>query len=76
MPAEYSDTRRTFLAACFLTGATLVTSSSLGLARTAERRSDMTLTVQEISDRMEIDQVLARYCYAFPEAGASLIGRR
>jgi ketosteroid isomerase-like protein len=38
-----------------------------GLATTTQRRSSRWLSVQEISDGLEIEEVLVRYCYAIDQ---------
>jgi len=64
---DYDQTRRAFLLRA--TGAALGVGSvgAFGYAEAStldKRRKNVALTPQEIADRLEIEEVLTRYCYA------------
>ena len=63
---NHDDARRVFLRNS--AGAALIAGSAgiLGAAdaSTRKRRNGMALSLQEISDRIEIEELLVRYCYA------------
>src|SRR5262245_20551173 len=65
---DYDHTRRAFLRISAGTALSAFIVGTLGCARnvpaTNTRANDMNLSLQEISDRFEIQELLVRYCYA------------
>src|SRR5437870_2042632 len=62
-----NHTRRAFLRDLAVASLVVGSAGASGCSDVSvinKRRNDMTLTLQEISDRLEIQDVLIRYCYA------------
>src|SRR5207247_8613606 len=64
---DHDQTRRAFLRSSANVALVVGSAGAFGCAdasATSKRRTDMALTQQEITDRLEIEDVLIRYCYA------------
>jgi SnoaL-like protein len=67
MTADHDHARREFLRAIARTGLVIGGAGTFGstdVSLLGARRNDMAFTQQEISDRLEINDLLVRYCYA------------
>jgi hypothetical protein len=67
MTADHDHARREFLVVIARTGLVLGAAGTFGCTDPSlldARRNDMAFTQQEISDRLEINDLLVRYCYA------------